>query len=72
MVGGMRRIVHETSAAGIDCTGHESEADVALMGDTLEGANEIGSFKILENSSVATKVRIKNSCSPLTRESIDL
>jgi hypothetical protein len=39
VVGGMRGIVHEAGAAGVDCAGDEGEADGALVGDALEGAD---------------------------------
>lgn len=47
VVGWMGRIVDEAGAAAVDGTGEEGHSDAFLMGDSLEGADEIGPFKIL-------------------------
>ncbi len=47
----MRWIVDEASAASVDGARNKSEADRALMRDTLERANKVGAFKILQEVS---------------------
>lgn len=37
----------QSCAAAVDCAGQEGHADGFLVGDALEGANEIGAFKVL-------------------------
>lgn len=43
----VRGVVHETGAAGVDGSREEGETDGALFGDALEGADEVGAFKVL-------------------------
>lgn len=38
----------DAGAAGIDCAGEEGESYVAVVGDTLEGTDEVGSFQVLD------------------------
>ncbi len=42
--------MEEASAARVDGAGEECHADRALVGDSLEGADEVGAFEILERS----------------------
>jgi len=39
--------VDDAGAAGIDCAGEEGEPYVAVVGNTLEGADEVSSFQVL-------------------------
>lgn len=47
MVGGERGIMHESGTTGVDGTRKESHAERLLMRNALEGANKVGSLKIL-------------------------
>ena len=48
VVGGVRRVVDEAGAAGVNCAGDEGHADGALVRDALEGADEVGAFEVLD------------------------
>lgn len=48
VVGGVRRVVHEAGAAGVDAAGEEGHADGFVVRDALEGADEVGAFEVLE------------------------
>ena len=48
MVGGVGGVVDEAGAAGVDGAGEECHADGALVGDSLECADEVGAFEVLE------------------------
>lgn len=76
MVRGVRGVVHEAGAACVDGAGDEGEADGALLGDSLEGADEVGAFEVLFWESVSTP-KVKKDAGgecrlPLSRESTDL
>ena len=42
-----RGVVHKASAAAVDGAGEEGHADGAVLGDALEGADEVGSLQVL-------------------------
>lgn len=52
MVGRVGRVVNETSAAGVDGSRQEGEADGALFRDALERADQIGTLEVLHSRSV--------------------
>lgn len=41
--------MHEACAAAIDCSGEECHADGFLLRDSLESADEVGSFQVLNH-----------------------
>lgn len=47
VVGGAGGVVDEAGAAAVDGTGEEGHADAALLGDSLERADEICPFEVL-------------------------
>ena len=47
VVGGLGRVVHEAGTAAVDGAGEEGHADGFLVGDALEGADEVGAFEVL-------------------------
>lgn len=47
MVGGLGGVVDEAGAADVDGAGEEGHAEGFLVGDTLEGADEVCAFEIL-------------------------
>ncbi len=48
VVGGVGGVVDEAGAAAVDGTGEEGHAQRFLVGDLLQGAEEVGAFEILE------------------------
>ena len=72
VVGRLGGVMDKPGTADIDGTGEESHTERLLMGDTLQGANKIGSFKILDsrvNAMIQSTKQVLNE--PLTRASID-
>ena len=47
VVGRFGRVVHEAGAAAVDGAGEEGHADGFLVGDALEGADEVGALEVL-------------------------
>ena len=47
MVGGAGRVVDEAGAAAVNGAGEKGHADGALVGYSLEGADEVRSFEVL-------------------------
>ena len=47
--------MHEAGAAGIHRAGDEGHADGALVRDALEGADEVGAFKVLDRMLVVVR-----------------
>ena len=47
VVGGLGRVVHQAGTAAVDGAGEEGHADGFLVGDALEGADEVGAFEVL-------------------------
>lgn len=48
VVGGVRGVVDEAGAAGVDAAGEEGHAHGFVVGDALKGADEVGAFEVLE------------------------
>jgi len=42
----------DAGTAGVHCAGEEGESYVAVVGNALEGTDEIGSFQVLRSVSV--------------------
>ena len=53
VVRGVGGVVDETCATCVDGTGEEGKSDGALVGDSLKGTDEVGTFKVLEEGSVS-------------------
>ena len=48
VVGGVGGVVQEAGAAAVDGAGEEGDAEGFLVGDALEGADEVGALEVLE------------------------
>jgi len=68
---GMGGVVNDAGAAGVNCTREEGESYVTVVGDALEGADEVGPFEVLRLVSCGGRRKGVESL-PLTRASIDL